>query len=121
MREVCYLFLTGLLPMLLDRKDRLSMAVGIEVRVPFCDHRLVEYVFGTSWAHKTFDRREKSLLRAAAIQRMDLEFFRGPATDESARIRARHGSSGLRDCATARLREAKTERSAAVCSVITEG
>ena len=40
------------------------MAVGLEVRVPYCDHRLVEYVFGTPWAHKTFDGREKSLLRA---------------------------------------------------------
>ncbi|BCH05721.1 asparagine synthetase B (plasmid) [Mesorhizobium sp. 131-2-5] len=65
MREVCYLFLTRYLPPLLDRKDRLSMALGLEVRVPYCDHRLVEYVFGTPWAHKTFDRREKSLLRAA--------------------------------------------------------
>lgn len=66
MREVCYLFLTRLLRILLDRKDRLSMAVGLEVRVPFCDHRLVEYVFGAPWRHKTFDGREKSLLRAAA-------------------------------------------------------
>lgn len=65
MREVCYLFLTRHLPILLDRKDRLSMIVGLEVRVPYCDHRLVEYVFATPWAHKTFDRREKSLLRAA--------------------------------------------------------
>ncbi|MEI9425706.1 asparagine synthase (glutamine-hydrolyzing) [Mesorhizobium sp. Cs1299R1N1] len=65
MREVCYLFLTRYLPALLDRKDRLSMALGLEVRVPYCDHRLVEYVFGTPWAHKTFDTREKSLLRAA--------------------------------------------------------
>ncbi|MCW2719740.1 asparagine synthase (glutamine-hydrolyzing) [Pseudonocardia sp.] len=65
MREVCYLYLTRFLPNLLDRKDRMSMAVGLEVRVPFCDHRLVEYVFGTPWAHKTFDGREKSLLRAA--------------------------------------------------------
>ncbi|MDX8535940.1 asparagine synthase (glutamine-hydrolyzing) [Mesorhizobium sp. VK25A] len=65
MREVCYLFLTRYLPMLLDRKDRMSMALGLEVRVPYCDHRLVEYVFGTPWSHKTFDRREKSLLRAA--------------------------------------------------------
>ncbi|MES0039822.1 asparagine synthase (glutamine-hydrolyzing) [Mesorhizobium sp. M0046] len=65
MREVCYLALTRYLPTLLDRKDRLSMALGLEVRVPYCDHRLVEYVFGTPWAHKTFDRREKSLLRAA--------------------------------------------------------
>lgn len=65
MREVCYLFLSRFLPNLLDRKDRLSMASGLEVRVPYCDHRLVEYVFGTPWAHKTFDGREKSLLRAA--------------------------------------------------------
>ncbi|KGT73241.1 asparagine synthase [Bradyrhizobium japonicum] len=65
MREVCYLFLTRRLPRLLDRKDRLSMASGLEVRVPYCDHRLVEYVFGTPWAHKTFDGREKSLLRAS--------------------------------------------------------
>ncbi|MFD1519669.1 asparagine synthase (glutamine-hydrolyzing) [Pseudonocardia yunnanensis] len=65
MREVCHLFLTHFLPVLLDRKDRVSMAVGLEVRVPFCDHRLVEYVFGTPWSHKSFDGREKSLLRAA--------------------------------------------------------
>lgn len=65
MREVCYLYLTRFLPILLERKDRMSMAVGLEVRVPFCDHRLVQYVFGTPWAHKTFDGREKSLLRAA--------------------------------------------------------
>jgi asparagine synthase (glutamine-hydrolysing) len=45
--------------------DRMSMAVGLEVRVPFCDHRLVEYVFATPWAYKIFDQREKSLLRAA--------------------------------------------------------
>jgi asparagine synthase (glutamine-hydrolysing) len=65
MREICYLYLTRFLPILLDRKDRMSMAVGLEVRVPYCDHRLVQYVFGCPWAHKTFDGREKSLLRAA--------------------------------------------------------
>lgn len=66
MREVSYLYLTRFLPTLLDRKDRMSMAVGLEVRVPFCDHRLVQYVFNTPWELKTFDGREKSLLRAAA-------------------------------------------------------
>jgi asparagine synthase (glutamine-hydrolysing) len=66
MRQICYLYLTRFLPLLLDRKDRMSMAVGLEVRVPFCDHRLVGYVFGVPWSHKTFDGREKSLLRAAA-------------------------------------------------------
>ncbi|TJW70477.1 MAG: asparagine synthase, partial [Mesorhizobium sp.] len=72
MREVFYLFLTRYLRTLLDRKDRMSMALGLEVRVPFCDHRLVEYVFGTPWAHKTFDGREKSLLRAATADLLPL-------------------------------------------------
>ncbi|MGW1026440.1 asparagine synthase (glutamine-hydrolyzing) [Streptomyces sp. NPDC002577] len=65
MREICYLHLTRLVQFLLDRKDRTSMANGLEVRVPFCDHRLVSYVFNTPWSMKTFDGREKSLLRAA--------------------------------------------------------
>jgi asparagine synthase (glutamine-hydrolysing) len=65
MREICYLHLTRFVRILLDRKDRMSMAVGLEVRVPFCDHRLVEYVFNAPWSLKTFDGREKSLLRHA--------------------------------------------------------
>ncbi|AHI00707.1 asparagine synthase (glutamine-hydrolyzing) [Kutzneria viridogrisea] len=65
MRVISYLHLTRFVRILLDRKDRMSMAVGLEVRVPFCDHRLVEYVYNTPWGMKTFDGREKSLLRAA--------------------------------------------------------
>ena len=65
MRKICKLYLTRFLRILLDRKDRTSMAVGLEVRVPFCDHRLVDYVYNTPWALKTFDGREKSLLRHA--------------------------------------------------------
>ncbi len=66
MREVSYLHLTRFLPNPLDRKDRLSMAHGLEIRVPFCDHRLVEYLFNVPWAMKTLDGRAKGLLRAAA-------------------------------------------------------
>ena len=66
MREISYLHLTRCVQFLLDRKDRMSMAVGLEVRVPFCDHRLVDYVFNIPWHLKTFDGREKSILRAAA-------------------------------------------------------
>ena len=33
--------------------------------MPFCDHRLVQYVFNAPWSLKSFDGREKSLLRAA--------------------------------------------------------
>jgi asparagine synthase (glutamine-hydrolysing) len=81
MRLVCYLHLTRYVRILLDRKDRLSMAVGLEVRVPFCDHRLVEYVFNTPWAMKTYDQREKSLLRAATgdlVPRSVLERRKAP-------------------------------------------
>jgi asparagine synthase (glutamine-hydrolysing) len=93
MREICYLHLTRFLPILLDRKDRMSMAVGLEVRVPFCDHRLVEYVFNTPWSMKTFDGREKSLLRAAVtdlvpesiLQRVKSPY---PATQDPAYDRA---------------------------------
>ncbi|WP_251091987.1 asparagine synthase (glutamine-hydrolyzing) [Streptomyces sp. Caat 7-52] len=65
MRQISHLHLTRFVRMLLDRKDRMSMAVGLEVRVPFCDHRLVEYVYNAPWALKSFDGREKSLLREA--------------------------------------------------------
>jgi len=65
MREIFYLSLTRWMPTLLDRKDRMSMASGLEVRVPFCDHRLVEYVWNVPWAMKNYENREKGLLRHA--------------------------------------------------------
>ncbi|MEU4382102.1 asparagine synthase (glutamine-hydrolyzing) [Micromonospora echinofusca] len=65
MRELTYLNLTRFSPMMLDRKDRMSRAAGLEVRLPFCDHRLIEYVVNVPWAMKSFDGFEKSLLRAA--------------------------------------------------------
>jgi asparagine synthase (glutamine-hydrolysing) len=65
MREVSYLALTRFLPVLLDRKDRMSMATGLEVRVPFCDHRLVEYLWNVPWRLKCADGVPKSLLRSA--------------------------------------------------------
>jgi asparagine synthase (glutamine-hydrolysing) len=64
-REIFYLSLTRWMPTLLDRKDRMSMATGLEVRVPFCDHRLVEYVWNVPWKYKTIGGREKGLLRQA--------------------------------------------------------
>lgn len=64
-REIFYLNLTRWMPTLLDRKDRMSMAVGLEVRVPFCDHRLVEYVWNIPWSMKRLNGREKGLFREA--------------------------------------------------------
>jgi asparagine synthase (glutamine-hydrolysing) len=65
MRELFYLNLTRWMPTLLDRKDRMSMAAGLELRVPFCDHRIVEYVWNIPWEMKYFRKREKGLLRHA--------------------------------------------------------
>jgi asparagine synthase (glutamine-hydrolysing) len=65
LREVGYLNLTRFLPALLDRTDRMSMATGLKVRLPFCDHRLVEYLWNVPWAMKCAGRQEKGLLRRA--------------------------------------------------------
>ncbi|UNO42286.1 asparagine synthase (glutamine-hydrolyzing) [Streptomyces sp. MST-110588] len=67
-RELQHLSLTRWLRQLLHRKDRLSMARGLEVRVPYCDHHLVEYVFNAPVGVQDFDGREKSLLRAAGAR-----------------------------------------------------
>jgi asparagine synthase (glutamine-hydrolysing) len=64
-REVFYLNQTRFLPTLLDRKDRMSMATGMEVRVPFCDYRLVEYVWNIPWEMKRDGDIEKGILRRA--------------------------------------------------------
>ena len=50
---------------LLDRKDRMSMFSGLEVRVPFCDHRIAEYLYGVPWEFKEHGGKEKGLLRYA--------------------------------------------------------
>ncbi len=50
---------------LLDRKDRMSMYSGLEVRVPFCDHRIAEYLYGVPWEFKDYEGKEKGLLRYA--------------------------------------------------------
>jgi len=65
MRQMSYMNITRFMPTLLDRKDRMSMAAGLEVRVPFCDHRLVQYVWNIPWDIKTAGDREKGILRKA--------------------------------------------------------
>ncbi|MER7759614.1 asparagine synthase (glutamine-hydrolyzing) [Streptomyces sp. NPDC097619] len=65
-REVFHLGITRWLPGLLDRQDRLSMAVGLEVRVPFADHRLAQYLFDVPMALKRHGGTPKALLREAS-------------------------------------------------------
>lgn len=48
-----------------DRKDRMSMYNGLEVRVPFCDYRIAEYLYGVPWEFKDYRHYEKGLLREA--------------------------------------------------------
>ena len=65
MREMFVLNLDWFMATLLDRKDRMSMYSGLEVRVPFCDHRIVEYAYNMPWAFKALDGREKGIVRKA--------------------------------------------------------
>lgn len=65
MREVLYMSQLGPLQYLLQRADRVSMAVGLEVRVPFCDHKIVEYATSIPWKMKARDGRMKAVLADA--------------------------------------------------------
>lgn len=65
-REIGYLNIRWFMTTLLDRKDRTTMASGLEVRVPFADHRLVQYVYNVPWEFKNHDNVVKGLLRDAS-------------------------------------------------------
>lgn len=65
-REIGYLNIRWFMTTLLDRKDRTTMASGLEVRVPFADHRLVQYVYNVPWEYKNRNNTVKGLLRDAA-------------------------------------------------------
>ncbi|NLE24088.1 MAG: asparagine synthase (glutamine-hydrolyzing) [Clostridiaceae bacterium] len=64
-KEIAYLNIKWFMQTLLDRMDRASMHSGLEARVPFADHRIVEYVFNVPWDMKYRGGVEKSLLREA--------------------------------------------------------
>lgn len=99
-REMFYMNITRFLPLLLDRKDRMSMATGFEARVPFCDHRLVQYVWNIPWEIKMVDGMEKGILRRAFADVLphDVLYRRKsaypstqhPAYDQTIRTWARH-------------------------------
>ena len=65
MREMTQLNFHWFMQTLLDRKDRMSMYSGLEVRVPFCDYRIAEYLYNVPWEYKDYKGREKGLLREA--------------------------------------------------------
>lgn len=65
MKEMVNLNYRWFMQTLLDRKDRMSMYHGLEVRVPFCDYRIAEYLYGVPWGMKDHGGTEKGLLRKA--------------------------------------------------------
>lgn len=65
MREMFLLNLNWFMQTLLIRKDVMSMESSLEVRVPFCDYRIVEYAYNMPWSIKSYNNREKGILRKA--------------------------------------------------------
>ena len=73
MREMFVLNLDWFMATLLDRKNRMSMYSGLEVRVPFCDHRIVEYAYNMPWGFKSLEGREKGIVRRAFADELPKE------------------------------------------------
>ena len=65
MKELVNLNFEWFMQTLLDRNDRMSMYHNLDVRVPFCDYRIAEYLYGVPWVLKDYANREKGLLRYA--------------------------------------------------------
>ena len=65
MKEMVNLNFRWFMQTLLDRKDRMSMYHSLEVRVPFCDYRIAEYMYAVPWSYKDYGNVEKGLLRTA--------------------------------------------------------
>ena len=65
MKEMMNLNFRWFMQTLLDRKDRMSMYHSLEVRVPFCDYRIAEYLYAVPWEMKDYRGQEKGLLRYA--------------------------------------------------------
>ncbi len=65
MREMFMLNMDWFMQTLLMRKDAMSMEASLEVRVPFCDYRIVEYAYNMPWSIKSYGGREKGILRKA--------------------------------------------------------
>lgn len=74
-REISYLNLRWFMQTLLDRMDRTSMHVGLEARVPFADHRIIEYAWNVPWNMKYRGGVVKALLRAAGKEYLPEEIL----------------------------------------------
>ena len=66
-KEISYLNTAWFMTTLLDRKDRMTMASGLEVRVPFADYRLISYLYNVPWEYKYHNNEVKGLLKDVAV------------------------------------------------------
>jgi len=74
-RQIAYLNIKWFMQTLLDRMDRTGMYSGLEARVPFADHRIIEYVFNVPWEMKYQNGVEKTLLRDATADLLPSELL----------------------------------------------
>lgn len=62
-KELVHLNFRWFMQTLLDRGDRMGSFCSLEIRVPFCDYRIAEYLYGVPWEYKDYKGYEKGLLR----------------------------------------------------------
>ena len=62
-KKISYLTINWFMQTLIERADKMSMYSEFEVRVPFCDYRIAEYMWNIPWEIKALNGREKGLLR----------------------------------------------------------
>lgn len=64
-RQISYLNLRWFMQTLLNRMDRDGAYSGLNARVPFADHRIIEYLWNVPWKMKASNQIVKGLLRDA--------------------------------------------------------
>jgi asparagine synthase (glutamine-hydrolysing) len=74
--KLLFLFLKYYLVEMLERLDKTSMAWGVESRVPFLDHRLVEYVVNMPSSYKSTADCEKILLKSIATNILPVDIVK---------------------------------------------
>ncbi|MBQ5994341.1 MAG: asparagine synthase (glutamine-hydrolyzing) [Clostridia bacterium] len=64
-KELMKLNLDWFMMTLVDRTDRMCQRCSLDVRVPFCDYRIAEYLYNLKWEYKELKGIEKGILREA--------------------------------------------------------
>jgi asparagine synthase (glutamine-hydrolysing) len=113
MREMVNLNFKWFMQTLLTRKDAMSMYSGLEVRVPFCDHRIAEYLYALPWEYKNRGGVEKGLLRDAVSDLLPREIL----TRKKSPYPKTHNPEYLK-IVSARLRAVLSDESAPLLTVV---